>query len=308
VGCANYTLYCGGGEQEEGRVNTLMGKPLDNCQLYVLDSKLRLLPVGVSGELYIGGAQLARGYQHLPELTSDKFITHAFEPGKEKRLYKSGDMARWLPDGNLEYLGRTDDQVKIRGYRVELGEIERVLRQAPGVREAVVMVRQDAAANKKLIGYIATEGWFDEEGIRQTLRDTLPEYMIPPILLEIPEIPLTANGKVDRKQLLAIDISSQLIKGYVAPENEVQEKLCAIWSELLGMETIGIYDDFFAIGGDSLTGIRMISHIAKAFSITIPIQAVFQFTTVSDLAKYLELQLLTGTTSEDEEAFEVMDI
>ncbi|MBO9205541.1 AMP-binding enzyme, partial [Niastella soli] len=171
---------------------------------------LQLLPVGVAGELCIGGAQVARGYLNRPELTAEKFIKDPFTNEKGARLYRTGDLARWLPDGNLEFLGRRDEQVKIRGYRIELGEIESVLQQTAGVQQAVVVVREDAQQNKQLIGYVvAGEGW-QKEAALEALSKQLPEYMIPAWLLEIAAIPLTAHGKIDRKKLAAIEITTDL--------------------------------------------------------------------------------------------------
>jgi len=268
-----------------------IGKPIDNTRLYVLSDRQKLLPVGVAGELYIGGVQVARGYLNRPELTKEKFIADSFsKEAAGAQMYKTGDLARWLNDGNIEYLGRIDDQVKIRGYRVELGEIETVLQQHASVRQGVVLAKEDSNGNKRLAGYVASEGIFNKEEITAYLKDQLPEYMVPALWVELENLPVTANGKIDRKALPDPDASVLLSNNYIAPRNEVEEKLAAIWKELLGVEKVGVYDNFFELGGHSLMAIRVISAIRKQMNVELAIKDLFHFTTINDLSKYVEIQ------------------
>ncbi|MBO9204716.1 MULTISPECIES: non-ribosomal peptide synthetase, partial [Niastella] len=307
VGSSVYSIQTGKGI-DIPTATIPIGHPLDNTQIYIVDEDLQLLPIGVAGELCIGGAQVARGYMNRPELTAEKFIKDPFTNEKGARLYRTGDLARWLPDGNLEFLGRRDEQVKIRGYRIELGEIESVLQQTAGVQQAVVVVREDAQQNKQLIGYVvAGEGW-QKEAALETLSKQLPEYMVPAWLLEITAIPLTVHGKIDRKKLAAIEITTDPNQTYRAPRNEVEQALAAIWQELLGVEQVGIDDNFFELGGHSLMAIRVISYIKKIFSLTIPIHVLFELVTLQDIGKYIELEMSMHTAEDDTTAFETIDI
>jgi amino acid adenylation domain-containing protein len=277
-----------------------IGKPVDNTRLYVLNSYQELCPVGVPGELYIGGVQVARGYLNRPELTAEKFITDPFSTGEQDRLYKTGDLARWLLDGNLEYLGRIDDQVKVRGYRIELGEIESVIQQSGLVSQGVVVAKEDANGYKRLIGYAVFKEAFDKEALMNYLHSRLPDYMVPAVWVELDSLPVTPNGKVDKKALPAADMGEQLSKGYVAPRNELEEKLARIWQELLGLERVGIHDNFFELGGHSLLVMKMVSHIKKELMLSIPIQSIFKFPSIYELANYLEMAEDEDTTSYEE--------
>ncbi|MEM7557431.1 MAG: amino acid adenylation domain-containing protein, partial [Cyanobacteria bacterium P01_A01_bin.84] len=226
-----------------------LGVPFGNTKIFILDSRKNVCPIGVSGELCIGGAGLARGYLNRPDLTSEKFIKNPFSNQKEARLYRTGDLARWLPDGNIEYLGRIDDQVKIRGYRIELGEIEHVLQENPLVKQAVVIASADTNGSDRLVAYIVAVDDFDKDSIRLFLKDRLPDYMVPQIYVKLDAIPLTNNGKIDKKSLPVANVREGLDKEYVAPKSDIEKQLCQIWKDLLGLERVGIHDNFFELGG-----------------------------------------------------------
>ncbi|MGB8195091.1 MAG: amino acid adenylation domain-containing protein, partial [Chitinophagaceae bacterium] len=261
-----------------------IGKPIQNVQAYVLDDYNNIVPIGIPGELHIGGVQVAREYLNLPTLTEQKFI--AINPKSPSRVYKTGDIVKWLPDGSLEFLGRKDEQVKIRGYRIELGEIEDALQQVKGVKQAVVVAKKDKNNNKRLVGYVVMEDTFDQELIMQSLQEKLPEYMVPAVLMEIESIPLTASGKVNKRALPEAD--DALVLKYEAPRNEVEQKLALIWQELLQMERVGIHDNFFTLGGHSLMAMRLISAIRTAFAKEIAVKEIFYHPTLAGLAGQLE--------------------
>lgn len=269
-----------------------IGKPVANNQAYILDNDQRLCPIGVTGELWIGGAQLARGYLNLPHLTLDKFIADPFSDKPEARIYKTGDICRWLPDGNMEYLGRKDEQVKIRGYRIELGEIETVLQQNESVSHAVVLALKDKEGTPQLVAYVVPKGVFNKESLRSYLRSKLPEYMVPPLFIELEYIPLTANGKIDRSALPIADISELLRKGFVTPGNDTEVELARIWKDLLDVERVGIHDNFFELGGHSLTAIQLVSRLNKRFHIQIDVQKIFAYPTIKELCHILPLEQL----------------
>ena len=281
------------------------------------------VPIGVSGEIYIGGAGLARGYLNRPDLTAEKFIPNPFvsaedsKAGKNLRLYRTGDLARYLPDGNIEFLGRIDDQVKIRGFRIELGEIESALSQHGDVNQVVVIAREDEPDHKQLVAYIVPqdttlaslekEAIFSSssqeqfailkgeripsltEDLRNYLAQSLPDYMIPSFFVFIDQIPLTPNGKIDRKALPAPDLSlRQVREEYVAPQTTVELQLCAIWSEVLKIEKIGIYDNFFKLGGHSLLATQVISRIRHTYNVDLPLRSLFEHPTLHALSQDIE--------------------
>ncbi|WP_419788897.1 amino acid adenylation domain-containing protein [Mucilaginibacter sp. E4BP6] len=268
----------------------LIGSAIANVSLYVLNKDLGLQPVGIAGELYIGGVQVSRGYLHNSELTSSRFISSPFEDSD--RLYRTGDLVRWQHDGTLEYLGRIDDQVKIRGYRIELGEIETVLQRTGLVDQCVVVAREG-----KLIGYVVSPE-FDRAAILSGLHLHLPDYMVPSILVPVEHIPMTSNGKVDRKALP--EASLLLETGYEQPHNETEAVLCGIWQELLGLEKVGVNDNFFEIGGDSISIIRLFQRLNKHFG---------KIMNVSDLFKHNSIQLqaaaITGKFTPEDQQIEV---
>ena len=260
-----------------------IGKPIANTQLYVLDAHRQPVPVGVSGEICIGGVGLAKGYLNKPALTAEKFVENPFRPGE--RLYRTGDLGRWLPDGNVEYLGRNDHQVKIRGYRIELGEIENVLLRHGQVKQAVVVARQDKDRGKYLAGYVAGEGELDANALKTFLKNFLPEYMVPAFLVPLAEMPLTVSGKIDRKALPDPRTTGAGTPDvYAAPGNDLEEKLVAIWEEVLDRKPIGVLDNFFEIGGHSLKATQVVSRIYKGLSRKIDLISLFTHPTVRGLA------------------------
>ena len=263
-----------------------IGKPINTVAAYIVDKNLQLVPVGVAGELCIGGVQVARGYLNLPELTNEKFIRNPFTTDDTK-MYRTGDMARWMPDGNIEYLGRTDDQVKIRGYRIELGEIEEALQQIEGIKQAVVVVKEPVPGNKQLVAFIVSDN-FNQETFRNNLKTRLPDYMVPALWIALDSLPLTANGKIDKKALAETDTAGMLSDSYVVPRNEVEITLVQIWQKLLGVERIGIEENFFDIGGHSMLAVQLISAIRKEFSLEIPLKDIFERPTVEMLAGYIQ--------------------
>ncbi|WP_208344456.1 non-ribosomal peptide synthetase, partial [Aetokthonos hydrillicola] len=268
-----------------------IGRPIDNVQIYILDENLQPVSVGKTGELHIGGAGLARGYLNRPELTNQKFIPNPFSSEPGSRIYKTGDLARYLPDGNIEFLGRIDDQVKIRGFRIELGEIEAILRQHSAVQQTLVLVREDVPGNKQLVAYVVAkpEQAPNQSELRCFLQDRLPEYMVPTAFVFLDVLPLNANGKVDRRALPAPDISSfSRAKSFVAPSTPTEKVLASIWEHLLSIPQIGINDNFFALGGHSLLGMQVISRCRQAFSTEIPLQLLFEKPTIAGLAGVID--------------------
>ena len=257
-----------------------IGKPLGNYQIYILNASQQLVPVGVFGEVYISGAGLARGYLNRPELTAAKFVANPFAPGK--KMYRTGDLARFLPDGNIEYLGRSDHQVKIRGFRIELGEIEEQLRQLTAVKEAAVLAREGEDGNKYLCAYLTLNKEVPVSELRESLSANLPEYMIPSFFIYLEQLPLTANGKLNRKALP--EPQSEGVAGYVAPRNEIEATLAWIWSEVLGYDQVGIYDNFFDLGGHSLKAMVMISRIHKELNVELSLKDFLQRPTILGLS------------------------
>jgi acyl-CoA synthetase (AMP-forming)/AMP-acid ligase II len=238
-----------------------IGRPLAHLQTYILDAQLQPVPIGVPGELHIGGDSLAKGYLNSAELSAEKFIPNPFSQKPGARLYKTGDKVRYLPDGNIEFLGRIDNQVKIRGFRIELGEIETLLAQHPGIRETVVIAREDLAGDKRLVAYVVAQPTPPSSSqLRSFLQERLPHYMVPSAFVWLDNMPLTPNGKVNRRALPAPDASSISVEAeFVAPTNPTEEILAAIWTEVLGSERVGIHDNFFELGGHSLLVIQVIS-------------------------------------------------
>ncbi|RUQ42982.1 non-ribosomal peptide synthetase, partial [Corynebacterium pseudodiphtheriticum] len=237
-----------------------IGGRIPDLQLYILDDQREPVPVGVVGELYVGGAGVARGYLNRPQLNAERFIADPFSGRAQARLYKTGDLGRWLADGSIDYLGRNDDQVKIRGFRIELGEIEARLAACEGVREAVVIAREDAPGNKRLVAYvIAAEGAEPSAAeLRAQLLVSLADYMVPGAFVLLERLPLTTNGKLDRKALPAPDGDALARREYECPEGEMELTLAALWQELLDVERVGRHDNFFELGGHSLLAVKLI--------------------------------------------------
>ncbi|MFZ5515903.1 MAG: amino acid adenylation domain-containing protein [Candidatus Zhuqueibacterota bacterium] len=282
--------------------NPPIGRPIDNFQLYVLDSNMQPVSVGVPGELHIGGMGLARGYLKRPDLTADRFVPNPFGTEEGARLYKSGDLVRFLADGAIEFLGRIDHQVKVRGFRIELGEIESVLGDHPDIRDAVVLVREDQPGDKRLVAYVIPENGreFTVAELRAYLRNRVPDYMVPSAFMALTEFPLTPNGKIDKKSLPAPDQSRpELESAYVAPRNEIEEKLAALCGELLHVEKVGVHDNFFELGGHSLLATQFISHIREAFDVELPLRTLFESPTVAGLAEKI---LISPKIAEGEHA------
>ncbi|HEY9873030.1 MAG TPA: amino acid adenylation domain-containing protein, partial [Candidatus Obscuribacterales bacterium] len=266
-----------------------IGRPLPDTQLYILDVNLQPVPIGVFGELHIGGAGLSRGYLNRPELTAEKFISNPFVNLKSARFYKTGDLARYLPDGTIEFVGRIDHQVKIRGFRIELGEIEAVLSQHPEVQQVVVIAREDNPGDKRIVAYIvSTVETLHTKSLRGFLKDKLPEYMIPSAFVLLEALPLTPNGKIDRRALPTPDNTRlDVHTNFVAPRNPTEEVIADIWTQVLGVEQIGIDDNFFELGGHSLLATQVVSRLRKAFGVELPLRYLFESPTVAGLSDRL---------------------
>ena len=265
-----------------------LGWPIANTQIYLLDQHLQAVPIGITGEIHVGGVGLARGYLSQPELTAERFIPDPFSRIPGTRLYKTGDLARFLADGEIEFVGRIDQQVKVRGFRIELGEIEAVLDRHPRVREAVVVVREDASGGKRLIAYVAASEDLPPatSEMRDYLKRTLPEYMVPSAFVVLESLPLTATGKVDRNALPAPEqVRPELDQVYVAPRTAVEEVLCGIFSEVLEVEPVGVWDNFFELGGHSLLATQVASRVRETFQVELPLRKVFEAPSVEELAR-----------------------
>ena len=272
-------------ESLDGSKAAPIGRPIQNVEVYILDSNLQPLPIGVPGELHIGGAGLAHGYLNRPELTAAKFIPHLFSDDRQARLYKTGDLARYRPDGNIEFLGRIDHQVKIRGFRIELGEIEAVLSNHPQIQQAVAIAVEDPTGNHRLVAYVVSEEeTLSTQQLREFLQQQLPAYMLPSAFVILNSLPLTPNGKVDREALPAPDGEIDRTQEYVAPQTQKEQTLTAIWQELLLVERVSIHDNFFEIGGDSILSIQVVSR-AKTAGVQITPKQIFQHQTIAELAK-----------------------
>jgi amino acid adenylation domain-containing protein len=266
-----------------------IGKPMANVETYVLDSYLQPVPIGVPGEIYIGGAGLARGYLDRPEQTALAFIPHPYSAIPGARLYKTGDLGRYRLDGNLEFLGRIDRQVKVRGFRIELGEIETVLRQHPEVKEAVVIDREDIPGDKRLVAYVVPNlGYRSTSQLREYLQERLLEHMLPSWIIMLASLPLNPNGKVDRQKLPAPERSHQDAREtYVAPQNQIEKTIASIWQEALQLEKVGINDNFFDLGGHSLLALQVQSKLQTALNAKLSITDIFKYPNISSLANYL---------------------
>ena len=275
--------------QSIGNRNTPIGKPVQNTDIFLLDDQMQLIPIGVIGEIHIGGIGLARGYLNRKELTQEKFIPNPFSDEPHSRLYKTGDQARYLPDGNIEYIGRIDNQVKIRGFRIELGEIEAVLNQNADVQASCVIAREDIPGQKRLVAYVVLHQHCTPaiSELRQYLKAKLPEYMMPNAFVVLESLPITPNGKVDRRVLPMPDLQSSIGK-YVAPRTPTEEILSQIWTQVLKVEQVGIHDNFFELGGHSLLATQLVSRIRKIFQVELPLRELFATATVGELAQSIE--------------------
>ena len=273
-----------------------IGRPIDNVQIYVLDERMSPVPVGVRGELYIGGVQVGRGYLNQPALTNERFVKDPFSSDSEARLYRTGDVARHLPSGEVEYLGRTDFQVKIRGFRIELGEIEAAIRRHPSVRDVVVTAREDVPGDKRLVAYIVPASAEGQEQapslsaaeLRSALKSRLPDHMVPAAFVTLPALPLTSSGKIDRRALPAPNEGARRGAEIVAPRTATEELLVGLWTELLCVERISVEDDFFALGGHSLLGTRLLARLRATLGVELPLRVIFEAPTIAALARHVE--------------------
>jgi amino acid adenylation domain-containing protein/non-ribosomal peptide synthase protein (TIGR01720 family) len=269
---------------------SVIGVPIPDLEVYILDSRKRPVPVGVPGEMYVGGAGLARGYLRRPELTAQRFVPDHLTGRKDRRLYRTGDLARFLPGREIEYLGRIDEQVKIRGFRIELGEIESILCQHPAIREASVMAREIAPGSRQLVAYLVSPGPHpDLSELREHLKKKLPEYMIPAVFVFLETFPLTNNGKIDRKALPAPEPERpEMARPYAAPRTDAEQKLASIWSKVLRVEKVGVHDNFFELGGDSILSIQVIS-LARREGLKLTPKLLFENQTVAELSRVVGL-------------------
>jgi amino acid adenylation domain-containing protein len=271
---------------------SVIGCPIPDLEIFLLDSQLRLVPIGVPGEIFVGGAGVGRGYLRRPEATKQRFIDNPFDGKPASKLYRSGDLARWLANGDLEYLGRIDTQLKIRGYRVELNEIVAVLNTHPAVQASAVVARQDGTGNLRLLAYLVISQNQTPPGageLRNLLRAQLPDYMVPAVFLHLRDLPLTPNGKLDRNALPAPDDSNMLPnENYVSPRTALEEKLSVVIAQLLGIDRVGVNDNFFLIGGHSLFGTQLTARIRNGFGVDLPLRSIFESPTTAQLARQIE--------------------
>ncbi len=287
-------------ETDHARTDIPIGRPIANVQTYILDQQLQPVPIGVPGELYIGGAGLGRGYLNRPDLTREKFIPNPFSDEPNARLYKTGDTVRYLPDGNIEFIGRIDFQVKIRGFRIELMEIERVVEQHPAVQQAVVIAREDVPGDKRLVAYLVPkpEQTFTTSELRRFVKEKLPDYMVPSAVVQMDTLPLTPNDKVDRRALPAPDLTRQEpSETFIAPRDELEVQLTKIWEQVLGIQPIGIQDNIFELGVHSLLAARLANQIEKAFNKNLPLTTIFQAPTIEQLAHILRQEAWSAPCS-----------
>ena len=296
----------------DGDTPILIGRPIDNTQVYILDRHMQPVPIGVTGELYIGGDGVTRGYLHRPELTKKQFVPDPFRSDHGARFYKTGDLTRFRPDGHLEWLSRMDTQVKVRGFRIELGEIESVLSAHPSVDKCAAAVREDQPGDVRLVGYIVVKDGEEARAsdLRSHLRSQLPDYMVPQHFIELEELPLTPAGKVDRKHLPTLFSDGAITDAeYVAPRNETEEMLATMWQEVIGVRQIGTHENFFDIGGNSLLALQLIFRISQTFRLQLPLRQLFDTPTIIEFALSVENILFEEINSlTDEEAEKLLSI
>jgi acyl-coenzyme A synthetase/AMP-(fatty) acid ligase len=292
VGCCIYEVTA---QSKPSAASIPIGHPIANTRLYVLDANLQPVPVGVTGELYIAGSGVARGYRSRPEVTAERFLPDPFSKEPGKRMYRSGDLACYREDGTIDYLGRNDHQVKVRGFRIELGEIEARLEEHPLISRGIVLLREDRPGEKTLVAYIQMDQEQpDKKALRTFLEERLPSYMIPLHFIHLQTFPLTTNGKIDRSALPAPDYS-----GFAdgankkLPQTPLEIELAGLWAEILGVEHIGVDDDFFALGGHSLLGTQLVTRIRRAFQVDFPLAALFDAPKLADQALLIEDLILT---------------
>jgi surfactin family lipopeptide synthetase A len=268
-----------------------IGRPIFNTEAWILDEQMQLTPIGEPGELFISGAGLARGYRNRPDLTAERFLPHPFH--KNQRIYRTGDLARYLPDGQIAFLGRADDQIKIRGFRIEPGEIVLALNRHAGVRESVVIAREEVRGERRLVAYfVAASGAAPSENeLAEHLRGLLPEYMVPTAFVALPALPMTSHGKIDREALPSPDAlraEREREDEYIAPRTPVEERLSEILASLMGLERVSVHENFFLLGGHSLLGTQVIARVRDSFGIEMPLRSLFDAPTVADLSSEIE--------------------
>jgi amino acid adenylation domain-containing protein len=265
--------------------NVALGRPVSNTRIYILDEMFNPVPLGAAGEICVGGIGVGRGYVVEPEKTAQSYLPDPFG-GTGTRLYRTGDVGRYGKGGEIEYLGRIDQQVKIRGYRIELGEIEAALHEHPSIDQAVVVARGEEEGGKRLVAYLVAEEQLSRNDLKEYLKERLPDYMVPALMVQLEELPLTANGKIDRQALPKPEAGVEV--QYAGPHTEVEEILCGIWAEVLRVEKVGIHDNFFDLGGNSLSAFRVISRIRRALDVEVPLLSLFETGTISEFAKRIE--------------------
>ena len=301
-GASEATTYSSFSFIERGSTDSItLGRPIANTQIYLLHENLELALPGEPAEVCIGGAGIARGYLKRPELTAERFIPNPFSTEPNDRLYKTGDRACYLQNGSIEYIGRFDHQVKVCGYRIELGEIESVLIQYPGVADVVAVAREDSPGDKRLVAYVVPHFELTPTlgELRRWVKGRLPEYMVPDTFVLLDTLPLTPNGKIDRRSLPPPGIGrSELERDFVAPRTPVEEILAKIWSEVLGLERVGIHTDFFELGGRSLLATQVISRVREVFHVELPLRTIFETPTIASIAELI-LQYQARTTSKN---------
>src|SRR5215213_7516873 len=268
-----------------------IGRPIINTQVYILDEELQPVPVGVSGELYLSGVGVARGYLHRPELTAERFLPHPFSRAAGQRLYRTGDLGRYRENGEIEYLGRADQQVKVRGYRIELGEIEEVLCEQEGVRQAAAVVRE-SEVGQQLVAYVCGEA-VSGAALRERVREKLPEYMVPQLVVMLEELPLLPNGKVDRRRLQELEVARAEVRQ--GARTAIEELVCGIWAEVLRLEQVGVEEDFFDLGGHSLLATQVMSRVREVFGVEVPLRRLFETPPVAGLAQSVSVELQNGS-------------
>jgi acyl carrier protein len=281
-----------------------IGLPITNTRLYILDANLERTADGTPGELFIGGTGVGRGYLNHPELTAQKFLPDLFDSRPGARMYRSGDLVRLLPDGQVEFLGRVDDQIKIRGHRIEPNEITSVLAEIPAIQQSIVVARQLQDGEKSLVGYIALVAGarVTASELKSALRNRLPEYMVPGVFVQLKSMPLTSSGKVDRTALPPVTSANTLAESvFVAPRTPVEETVAEILTQLLGLERVGAEDNFFMLGGHSLLGTQLILRLRDTFGIELSLRTVFEAPTVAELAARVESSLITRLEAMSEE-------
>jgi nonribosomal peptide synthetase DhbF len=296
-----------------GSSNPPIGSSICNTRVYVLDRNLELAPVGIAGELYIAGAGLARGYLKRTALTAERFVADPYAIQQGARMYRTGDMARWRADGILEFVGRVDEQVKVRGFRIELGEIESALRTLPEVADAVVAVKEDAPSVKKIVAYLVpSNGALSEPmALRRRLSDQLPAYMLPAAFVSMEKLPRAPNGKIDRRALPAAELPTRSVR---APQSPEESALCAMFAEVLHVEQVNVEDDFFVLGGNSLSAMRLVGRVGSGFGVAISLRDFYSASTVGDLATLIQAIQFTAATNDsskvslDAEVFEEEEI